>query len=150
LAIREAQQEQLLAEVWRAGGEVFSTAGGETDLRDDDADPSRKLVRRILGAVAEYERELLLLRLRRGRQLKATRGGYSGLGRPPCGWRAEDPGARPVLAEQRALARMRELHRQGLSLRQVAAALDLEGHRPRRAPSWSPMAVSRALARTTR
>lgn len=129
---------------------MFSTAGGETDLRDDDADPSRKLVRRILGAVAEYERELLLLRLRRGRQLKATRGGYSGLGRPPCGWRAEDPGARPVLAEQQALARMRELHRQGLSLRQVAAALDLEGHRPRRAPSWSPMAVSRALARTTR
>jgi DNA invertase Pin-like site-specific DNA recombinase len=69
---------------------VFSTAGGEADLRDDDADPSRKLVRRILGAVAEYERELLLLRLRRGRQLKAARGGYAGLGSPPYGWRAED------------------------------------------------------------
>ncbi len=140
-------QEQILAEVWRSG-EVFSCAGGEHDLRDDSGDPSRKLVRRLLGAVAQYERELVLLRLKRGRALKHQRGGFA-YGSPPFGQRAEDRELVAEPAEQRALARMLELHQAGLSLRQVAAALDLEGHRPRRASSWSPMAVSRALGRAT-
>jgi DNA invertase Pin-like site-specific DNA recombinase len=48
-------QEQLLAEVWRSG-ELFSTAGGEANLHGDPEDPSRRLLRQVLGAVSEYER----------------------------------------------------------------------------------------------
>src|SRR5512132_162390 len=62
-------QEQLLAEVWRSG-ELFSTAGGEANLHDDPEDPSRRLIRQVLGAVSEYERAMIALRLRRGRAAK--------------------------------------------------------------------------------
>jgi hypothetical protein len=51
-------QEQLLAEVWRSG-ELLSTAGGEAHLHDD---PSRRLIRQVLGAVSEYERAMIALR----------------------------------------------------------------------------------------
>src|ERR1700722_3717783 len=45
--------EQLLAEVRRLGGEVWSTSAGEASyLSDDPDDPSRKLIRQILGRVA--------------------------------------------------------------------------------------------------
>lgn len=52
-------QEQLLAEVSRAGGQVFSTSGAEQHYLVDDSDaPSRRLIRQILGAVSEYERSM--------------------------------------------------------------------------------------------
>jgi len=50
-------QELLLREVRRLGGEVFSTSAGEAGyLTDNPDDPSRTLIRQILGAVSEYER----------------------------------------------------------------------------------------------
>jgi DNA invertase Pin-like site-specific DNA recombinase len=79
-------QEQLLAEVWRSG-ELFSTAGGEAKLHDDPEDPSRRLIRQVLGAVSEYERAMIALRLRRGRAAKAARGGFA-YGSPAFGHRA--------------------------------------------------------------
>lgn len=54
-------QEQLLAEVWRMGATVSSTAAGEDAyLRDDPGDPSRRLIRQVptagvIGAVSDYE-----------------------------------------------------------------------------------------------
>ncbi len=68
-------QETLLAEITAAGGQVFSTMPGEQAvIEDDPEDPSRRLIRQVLGAVAEYERSLIRLRLRNGRRRKAERG----------------------------------------------------------------------------
>ncbi len=68
-------QETLLAEIAAAGGQVFSTMPGEQAVIEDDPDdPSRRLIRQVLGAVAEYERSLIRLRLRNGRRRKAERG----------------------------------------------------------------------------
>lgn len=45
-------QETLLAEVRRKGGQLFSTSAAESGyLADDPDDPSRKLIRQVLGAV---------------------------------------------------------------------------------------------------
>ncbi len=74
-------QEQLLAEVRRLGGEVLSTASGEQDLRDDPEHPSRRMIRQILGSVAEYERSMIVLRLKRGRAAKVG-GAGTPTGRP--------------------------------------------------------------------
>lgn len=74
-------QEHLMSDVWAMGGEVYSTAADENNLRDDPEDPSRKLIRRMLGAVVEYDREMTLLRLRNGRRAKARQGGFA-TGRP--------------------------------------------------------------------
>ena len=45
------------------------------------------------------------------------------------------------------MARILELRRGGASYRQVAAALDAEGLRPRRAERWSAMAVRNVAVR---
>ena len=67
-------QEQLLREVWAMGREVYSALGSEQNLRDDPDDPGRKMLRQILGAVNEYERSIIVLRLRKGRAAKAALG----------------------------------------------------------------------------
>ena len=81
-------QETILAEVRRIGGEVFSTSPAEASyLTDDPDDPSRKLIRQVLGAVSEYERSMVTLRLRNGRRRKAQMGGYAS-GAPAFGFEA--------------------------------------------------------------
>jgi DNA invertase Pin-like site-specific DNA recombinase len=141
-------QETLLGEVRRLGGQVFSCSNAEAEfLVDDPADPSRRLIRQILGAVAEYERSMIALRLRAGRRRKAEQGGYAGDGSPPYGWQAVDGALAPVEAEQRAIHRVRELHAGGHSLRSIADALHAEGHRPKRGDRWPPQTLARVLAR---
>jgi DNA invertase Pin-like site-specific DNA recombinase len=132
-------QEQLLDEIRRMGRQVFTTSAGEAAfLEDYPADPSRKLIRQILGAVAEYERGMIRLRMQAGRASRRERGDYAGYGSPPYGWRAErgqrGEGVRlvEVECEQATLARIAELRAGGSSLRQIAEVLDREGHKTRR------------------
>ena len=83
-------QETVLAEIRRIGGKVFSTSPAEASyLTDDPDDPSRKMIRQVLGAVAEYERSMVVLRLRNGRRRKAQMGGYAS-GAPAFGYEARD------------------------------------------------------------
>src|SRR5437667_4834903 len=71
-------QEQLLADIRRIGADLFSTSNAEGSyLTDDPDDPSRKLIRQVLGAVNEYERAMITLRLRSGRRRKHDNGGYA-------------------------------------------------------------------------
>lgn len=139
-------QETLLAEVWRSGGEVLSCAGGEGDLRDDPDDPSRALIRQVLGAVSQYERSMITLRLRSGRARKAERGGYAH-GSPPYGWRSDSGVLVEVQEEQEVLTAMRELAAAGLSVRAICQALNVSETPSKRGGRWHPTTVSRALAR---
>lgn len=142
-------QEQLLAECWRLGAGVFSAAAGEAAyLVDDPADPSRRLIRQVLGAVADYERALIRLRLGAGRRRKAERGGFIG-GAPPYGCRAEDRELVADVDEAAAVARIRQLVGNGASLRTIATTLTAEGHRPRRGGRWHPEVLRRIVARST-
>jgi DNA invertase Pin-like site-specific DNA recombinase len=132
-------QEQLLAEIRRMGRQLFTTSAGEAAfLEDDPADPSRKLIRQILGAVAEYERAMIRLRMQAGRDSRRERGDYAGFGSPKYGWRAErcqrGGGVQlvEVESEQVTLARTRDLRAAGSSLRQIAEVLNREGHKTRR------------------
>jgi DNA invertase Pin-like site-specific DNA recombinase len=143
-------QEQLLAEVRRLGGEVFTTSAAEAGyLADDPNDPSRKLIRQILGAVNEYERSVIKLRLRSGRARKNHNGGYA-YGSPPLGYRAE---GRQLVAdndEQRVVKRIRALRAQGRSLRQIADTLTAEGFKPKRSATWHPESLRRIVGRLER
>jgi len=143
-------QEQLLAEVRRLDGEVFSTSAGEAGyLKDDPDDPSRKLIRQILGAVSAYEREMISLRLRSGRRRKAERGDYA-YGAPPFGSRAEGKALVEVPEERETLARITELKTAGASLREIATVLQAEGRPPKRGGSWHPETLRRAAERAAR
>ena len=140
-------QEQLLAEVKRLGGQVFSTSAAEDSyLSDDPDDPSRKLIRQVLGAVSEYERSMIALRLRSGRRRKAEKGGYA-YGAPPLGHRAEGRELVPDEQEQRTVARIAELRANDLSLRNIARTLTAEGYTPKRAQVWHPNTIARILGR---
>jgi DNA invertase Pin-like site-specific DNA recombinase len=140
-------QETLLAEVKRLGGEVFSTSAAEAGyLSDDPDDPSRKLIRQVLGAVAEYERAMIALRLRSGRKRKAKDGGYA-YGAPPFGFRVEDGELVPDQGEQETLGRARELRAAGSSIREIATALNEEGRSTKRGTRWHPTTVARVLRR---
>ncbi len=140
-------QETLLAEIASLGGQVFSTMPGEQDvIEDDPEDPSRRLIRQVLGAVSEYERSLIRLRLRNGRRRKAERGGFA-YGSPPYGWRTESRELVPEPAEQAALVLIRELRAAGQSVRSIAAARAADGHQPTRGGRWHPETIRRVLAR---
>jgi DNA invertase Pin-like site-specific DNA recombinase len=139
-------QEQLLRDVlWPLGARVVSTADGEAQqLTHDPADPSRKLIRMILGAVAEYEREMIGLRMLAGKERKARSGGYAG-GRPRYGTRAEGKALVPDEGEAQVLARVRQLRGEGASYRAICAALEADGLTTRGGGPWQP-AVVRNLA----
>jgi DNA invertase Pin-like site-specific DNA recombinase len=141
-------QETILAEVRRIGGEVFSTSPAEASyLCDDPDDPSRKLIRQVLGAVSEYERSMVTLRLRSGRKRKADMGGYA-WGAPAFGLEARDGDLIESKDEQRTIKRIAELRAFGASLRAICSTLESEGHRSKRgSTAWQPMAVKRVLDR---
>jgi DNA invertase Pin-like site-specific DNA recombinase len=142
-------QETLIGEVRRLGGQVFSCSDAEAEfLVDDPADPSRRLIRQILGAVNEYERSMIALRMRGGRERKRAAGGYAGDGSPRYGFKAVDHELVPVDSQQRAIRRIRDLHAGGHSLRAIAEVLHAEGHRPKRGDRWHPQTLARVLART--
>lgn len=142
-------QEASLAIAWQAGARVFTADAGEV-LRDDPDDPMRTALRQVVGVFAELDRRLVVKRLRDGRTAKAAAGkhstgayayGYAGRGKG----RARD--AAPAPAEQRAVVRIATLRSEGASYRAIAAALDSEGLRPRRAAQWSAMAVRNIAVR---
>jgi len=143
-------QEQLLAEARQHGWHVFSTSTSEAAYLDDDpGDPSRKMIRQVLGAVAEYERSMIALRLRSGRARKAQRGGFAG-GAPPYGYAAVDGELVDVPEEQTTLSRVRQMRGEGKSLRAIAETLNAGGVKPQRGRAWHPGVLVRLVDRPER
>jgi DNA invertase Pin-like site-specific DNA recombinase len=143
LARQLTTQEAILGLVWREGGRVFTAESGEV-LQDDPDDPMRTAIRQVQGVFAELDRKTVVKRLRDGRRAKATEGkhsvgtyayGYQGVGK------GRDRDAGPREDEQVVVRRIVELRRSGSSFRAIAATLDNEGFKPRKAASWSAMAV---------
>lgn len=135
-------QETIIEQLTRRGRRVFSTR--EDDI--DDEDPTRVLIRQVLGVIAQYERALITARLQAGRHAKAARGGFA-FGSPGFGWRSEAGELVVDEREQQAIARMIELRNGGASLRVIARTLDAEGITPKRAARWHSAMVGRVLAR---
>jgi DNA invertase Pin-like site-specific DNA recombinase len=143
-------QELLLREIRGRGAELVSCAEGEQAyLADTPDDPSRKMIRQVLGAVAEYERAMVALRLRGGRARLRAAGGYAG-GEAPFGMRWE-PGNGLVedAREQVVLRAMRFGRSVGQTYEQIASALNERDMQPRRGKEWTKQAVHRILSRQT-
>lgn len=141
-------QETLLAELHRRGGELRSCSPTEdAHLADDPEDPTRALVRRILGALAGYEREMIRIRLRAGRDRKRLAGGYAG-GGLGYGWKSVDGEAVRVPEEQAAIQLMCRLRDQQWSYRRILAELNRRGI-PSRAPhgQWRANTILDIIAR---
>ena len=141
-------QETILGQAKRDGIRIYSTLSTEDAyLEDDPKDPTRKLIRQVLGAVADYERAMIRLRMAAGANRKKANGGYAG-GGIPFGYRTEGQELVPNEAERKALRRMKQLQAEGWSLREIAKDLDRKGLVPRKGQNWHPESVKRILTRT--
>ena len=129
-------QETVIGDLRKHGFALISAA--EPDLLQDDA--TRKLMRQMLGAIAEYEKTMLVTKLRGARLRKKARTGRCE-GRKPYGYYS---------GEKRILDRMEALRAQGLGFDQIAKQLATEGLMNRRGKPFGGFAVNRIVARQAR
>jgi DNA invertase Pin-like site-specific DNA recombinase len=134
-------QETLIAKLQRVGSEIISVT--EPDIRGGD--PTRDLVRQVLGAISQYERAVIRGRMVAGKAAKVRAGGYGG-GRPPYGMRAANRELEPDPEEAAMVTLARQLHKKGNSLREIGQALTEAGYEPRSGTSWHPNTVRRMLS----
>jgi len=133
--------EVILKQLTNAGCKVVAADSG-TDLTADSDDPTRRLIRQVLGAVAEFDRRVTVMKLRAARERKRSRGQRCE-GRKPSG---NLPG------EAETLARIRELRRKPpygrrRSLQQVCGCLNAEGLPTQSGKPWTKQSVNRILVR---
>lgn len=136
---RDLIVSEMAVRAFGEAGVSIVTADTGQSLTDADNDPSRKLIRQVLNALAEYERSALVAKLRVARERKKRNGGHS----VGCYRFGEHPD-RPDEAE--TLARIRELRRKSPgrtrpSLAEVAAVLAAEGRRSRSERPWTAAMV---------
>ena len=107
----------------------------------DSSTPSGRLLRNVLGAIAEFEREAIVERTSSGLRAVA-RGGWWPGGPPPYGYRVEREGSRARLVVDDAEASVLRMAVDCLVDRrmttwQTAAELNVLGRPPRRAQGWN-------------
>jgi DNA invertase Pin-like site-specific DNA recombinase len=124
-------QEATIADLAKNGFTLISVA--EPDLMASD--PTRILMRQMLGAVAQYDKSQIVLKLRGARMRKrATEGRCEG--RKPFG-RDE--------AERAAIERMKVLRADGLAFDRIAERLNTEGVSTRTGKRWHGVVINRIL-----
>jgi DNA invertase Pin-like site-specific DNA recombinase len=124
---------------------VFTIDHGEVQ-RDDPDDPMRTAMRKMARVMYELDRRLVVARLRRGRRLKAERGGFAG-GGVRYGFTTERKQLVPDQAERDVTRRIHLLHRGGVSIRKIADQLNAEQVPAKRGGRWHPTTVVRVLHR---
>lgn len=143
-------QETILQQVWSAGADVWSCSAAETELcRAGDSDPARTLVRQILGAVAQYEKSMIRMRMRGGRRRAADERLFAG-GKVPFGWEPDNStklGLREMWEEQSVLQRASRLQLEGYNWIEVADVLNAEGAWRRGGKPWDNGVLRRAVLR---
>jgi DNA invertase Pin-like site-specific DNA recombinase len=126
-------QETIIGDLRKRGFELISAL--EPDLLKDD--PGRKLMRQVFGAIAEYDKAMIVSKLRGARERVRARGERCE-GQKPYGHYDGEPAI---------LARMRQLRSEGLTYRHVAHQINVEGLPTRSRGRWHAMAVHRILKR---
>jgi DNA invertase Pin-like site-specific DNA recombinase len=129
-------QETIVGDLRKNDFELISVA--EPDLCQND--PTRKLMRQLMGAVAEYEKAMIVIKLRAARQRSKARNGRCE-GAKPFGYLA---------GETDVVGRMQALRSEGLGFDRIAARLNDEGIKPRRGKKWHGYGVNLILSRATR
>ena len=133
-------QETVIARIRAAGAAVVSVS--EPDVDSDD--PTRVLVRQVLGAIGQYERAVIRGRMMAGKRAAVASGRWGG-GTAPFGYTSESGVLVPVESEQAVVARARALRADGFTLREIAGSLTRDGIRPKRGQCWHPQQVARLL-----
>jgi DNA invertase Pin-like site-specific DNA recombinase len=115
-------QETIIGDLRKRGFDLVSVT--EPDLLQND--PTRILMRQIFGAIAQYEKAMIVAKLRGARQrMKAKTGRCEG--RKPFGY---------YEGETAVLDRMKALRETGMGFDRIAEVLNAEGLKPRTGERW--------------
>lgn len=124
-------QEYIVRDCQSKGIEIISAE--EPDLCKDD--PTRKLFRTIMGGFSEYEKTMIVLKLKAARQRQRIKTGRCE-GQKPYGGRE---------GEQAVVARIKELHSSGANYEGISRQLNSEGFKTRADGKWFPATVRRVV-----
>ena len=127
-------QETIIGDLRKRGFELISVS--EPDLLQND--PTRVLMRQVFGAIAQYEKAMIVAKLRGARErTKAKHGRCEG--RKPYGFYDGEPAK---------IERMKALRSQGFGFDHIAAQMNSEGISTRSRGRWHGLMVNRILGRT--
>jgi DNA invertase Pin-like site-specific DNA recombinase len=127
-------QESIIADFKRKGLSIASVY--EPDLCSDD--PSRVLMRQMLGAFFQYEKTLLVAKLK-GARIRARAANGVCEGRKPYGTRT---------GEAEVIDRILSLRASGTAMDTIAERLNSEGITPRSGTAWYGSSVRNVLIRS--
>jgi site-specific DNA recombinase len=130
--------EIILDEFRKLGAKVIAADSG-VDLTAGTDDPTSVLIRQILGAVSEFEKSILVQKLRASR-LRMRRAGKRCEGRKPYGQTPE---------EQATIQKILDWRKERLSYVEIVAKLNAEGVPTRSSgeTKWHPTQVQRVIQR---
>jgi DNA invertase Pin-like site-specific DNA recombinase len=124
-------QEAAIADLRKNGFELLSAV--EPDLMAND--PTRVLMRQLLGAVAQYDKSQIVAKLRGARMRKRARDGRCE-GRKPFGFYEGEPAV---------LERLRTLRAAGLGFDRIAVQMNAESLPTRTGRPWHGVVINRIL-----
>lgn len=124
-------QETIIADIRKSGYTLLSTC--EPDLCSND--PSRVLVRQIFGAISQYEKAMIVLKLRGARQRKKAKTGRCE-GKKPYGWYPD---------EQGTLATIQMFASRDANSEHIANELNKDGRKTRSGKPWLGSTIRKIL-----
>jgi DNA invertase Pin-like site-specific DNA recombinase len=141
---RDLIVSEMAVRAFAEAGVSIVTADTGENITEAGNDPSRKLIRQVLNAVAEYERSALVAKLRAARDRKRRNGGHA-VGCYAFGCHPERPDEVETL---KVLAGLRRCGngRKRPSLTDVANMLNVQGRRSRSGKPWTPAMVRDLIA----
>jgi site-specific DNA recombinase len=141
---RDLMISEILLDEFRKLNVRVIAADSDTDLTVEDCDPTRTLMRQMLGAISQWEKTVIVQKLRSARmRIRKTDGRCEG--RKPYGFKE---------SEQSVIAKVRAYRSEGLSFVDLADRLNVEGVKPRtptragKETKWHPTMVQRILKTT--
>jgi len=127
-------QEAIVRDFQSKGYQLISTTEGPDLCKDD---PTRKLIRQIFGAVAEYDKSMLVMKLKAARQRKRAKTGRCE-GRKPYGFTEQE---QHVLRRVRVMRRKDRQGRPTMTWAAIADRLNREGVSTKAGGPWTAAKV---------
>jgi site-specific DNA recombinase len=131
-------QEALLIYLASKGVDLVSARTGENITQAVQADPLKKALVQIQGVFSELEKNQLVRRLRKARDLRSAQAKRRIEGRKAYG---QTPEEKHIIQRIRAMRRTRRNRTPGLTLQEIADRLNKEGVLTKDGKKWTPTQV---------